>query len=55
MLGCRRKPQSKPIEMLLLFGYGQSLINQIPDIWSLNKGVILKQDQSIFGLGQCGG
>ena len=35
MLGCRHKSQSKPIEMLLLIGYSRSLIDQIPDIWSI--------------------
>ena len=34
-LCCWHKPQSKPTEMLLLFGYGWSLIDQIPDIWSI--------------------
>ena len=34
-LCCRRLPQSKPIEILLLFGYGRSLIDQLPDIWSI--------------------
>jgi hypothetical protein len=24
--------------MLLLFGYGRSLIDQIPDIWSITRG-----------------
>ena len=39
---CRREPQSKPIEMLLLFGYGRSLIDQIPDIWSIRGSSSIK-------------
>ena len=42
MLRCRREPQSKPIEMLLLFGYSQSLIDQIPDIWSIRGSSPIK-------------
>ena len=41
-LCCRREPQSKPIEMLLLFGYSQSLIDQIPDIWSIRGSSSIK-------------
>ena len=41
-LCCRREPQSKPIEMLLLFGYGRSLIDQLPDIWSIRGSSSIK-------------
>ena len=41
-LCCRHDPQSKPIEMLLLFGYGRSLIDQIPDIWSIRGSSSIK-------------
>ena len=41
-LCCRREPQSKPIEMLLLFGYSRSLIDQIPDIWSIRGSSSIK-------------
>jgi hypothetical protein len=39
-----RKPQSKPIEMLLLFGFGRSLIDQIPDIWSIRGSSSIKTE-----------
>ena len=39
---CWREPQSKPIEMLLLFGYSRSLIDQIPDIWSIRGSSSIK-------------
>ena len=41
-LCCRRLPQSKPIEILLLFGYGRSLIDQTPDIWSIRGSSSIK-------------
>ena len=41
-LCCRREPQSKPIEMLLLFGYSRSLIDQTPDIWSIRGSSLIK-------------